>query len=122
MAEPALFERQFDLMGRLLTTGMDLYTYVTITTPSPRGIADDMRHFVDRLQKLDDNLPLRTVPLGIEVFTPVTGRLDDAKKQALKNQWAAIEAWQKELENRYSSEERARSITDVGLHIHTHCS
>src|SRR5205085_10068263 len=52
LAEPALFERQFDLMGRLLTTGMDLYTYVTITTPSPRGIADDMRHFVDRLQKL----------------------------------------------------------------------
>lgn len=116
LAEPALFDRQFDLMGRLLTTGMDLYAYVTITTPSSQGISDDMRRFVDRLQELDPNLPLRTVPLEVEVFTPVKGRLDDMKRQALKNQWAAVEAWQSELEDRYTSEERAVSISSVVLH------
>lgn len=114
-AAPSLFDRQFDLMSKLLDVGIDLYAYVTITTPSPTDIAGEMKRFVDRLQTLDENLPLRTVPLQIEVFTPVIRRMDEIKKSAMKNQWLAVEAWQKELENRYSSSERQRNIADVPL-------
>lgn len=113
LAEPSLYHQQFELMGRLLTSGIDLYAYVTITTPNSVSIEDGMRRFVDRLQELDSNLPLRTVPLEIEIFTPVGARLDVVKKHALINQWRAVEAWQKELESRYSSEERIQNITSV---------
>ncbi len=114
-AEPLLFNRQFDLMDKLLTVGIDLYAYVTFTTPSQKGIVEDMRRFVDRLQKLDENLPLRTVPLEIQMFTPVKRRLNDRMQEALQNQHIAVEAWQKELESRYSSKQRAQRIATVPL-------
>lgn len=115
LADSSLFNRQFDLMKRLLTTGIDLYAYATFTTASSVGIEDDMRRFVDELQKLNENLPLRTVPLQVEVFTPVQKRLDEEKKRALKYQWSAVEVWQKEMESRFSSEQRALNIADVPL-------
>lgn len=115
LADSSLFSRQFDLMKRLLTTGIDLYAYATFTTSSNVGIEDDMRRFMDELQKLNENLPLRTVPLQVEVFTPVQKRLDEEKKRALKYQWSAVEAWQKEMESRFSLEQRALNIADVPL-------
>ena len=93
-----MFDRQFKLMGSLLSTGMDLYAYATITTPSVIDVSDGMRRFLDRLQILDERLPLRTIPLEIQLFTPVVKRLDESKRCALKNQWIAVEAWLKELE------------------------
>ena len=115
LADAALFNRQFDLMKRLLTTGMDIYAYATFTTPSDDKIKSDIPQFVDKLQELNETLPLRTIPLQVEVFTPVMKRLNAEKKRALENQWLAIEVWQKELEKRFSSEQRALSITDVPL-------
>ena len=115
-ADATLFDRQFDLMGRLLTLGLDQYAYVTMTTPSGKEIRDDMARFVDRLQRLDPNLPLRTVPLEIQIFSPVKARRLEALEQAMVYQQWAIEAWHKELEQRFSSQERARNITEVPLH------
>jgi uncharacterized Fe-S cluster-containing radical SAM superfamily protein len=114
-AEPELFDKQFELMKRLMSTGVDLYAYATITTPSTTDLSDHMRRFVDRLQTLDEKLPLRTIPLEIQVFTPVVKRLDETKRCALKNQWIAVEAWLKELEHRFTSAERALNIADVRL-------
>jgi uncharacterized Fe-S cluster-containing radical SAM superfamily protein len=115
-AEPALFDQQFELLRRLLTLGIDLYAYATFTSPSSDGIAEDMRRFIDRLQILDENLPLRIVPLQIQEFTPVKQRFNQDIYEALRNQRIAIDAWLKELESRYSSEERACNIADIPLH------
>jgi hypothetical protein len=112
---PALFERQIDLMGRLLALGIDLYAYATFATPSQTNIAEDMPVFVDRLQMLDEHLPLRMIPLEIRVFTPVKPRLTDPAREALTNQRMAIEVWHKELEKRFSSAQRALNIADVSL-------
>lgn len=114
-AAPALFDRQFVLMQQLLNLGLDLYAYTTFTTPKPDGIADAMARFVDRLQSLDPNLPLRTVPLEIQVFTPVAGRMNPATEASLRYQWLAIDCWQRELEQRYSGTARTQSIVDVPL-------
>ncbi|MGG6297895.1 hypothetical protein ACQ4M4_26170 [Leptolyngbya sp. AN02str] len=116
-AEPDLFDRQFQLMKRLLELGIDIYAYATFTTPTASEIVADMARFVDRLQAIDHNLPLRTVPLEIQTFTPVKGRLNDGTQAALGNQYLAIEAWKTELENRYLSIERSPAITDISLHI-----
>jgi uncharacterized Fe-S cluster-containing radical SAM superfamily protein len=115
-AEPELFDKQFDLLKRLLSIRVDLYAYATITTPSTTDLSDHMRRFVDRLQNLDEKLPLRTVPLEIQLFTPMIKRLDETKTRALKNQWIAVEAWLKELDNRFTASERALNIAYVQLH------
>ncbi|BAY95715.1 MULTISPECIES: hypothetical protein [unclassified Tolypothrix] len=115
-AESALFDQQFHLMKRLLTLGIDLYAYATFTAPSAVGVAEDMRRFVDHLQMLDENLPLRTVPLQIQKFTPVQQRLNQDTYGALQNQQIAIEAWIQELESRYSSDQRACNIANIPLY------
>lgn len=114
-ADPALYAQQFELMRRLVGLGIDLYAYVTLTSPSRENIRDDLRDFVDRLQAVAERLPLRTVPLEIRVFTPMVGRMDDKKRLAMENQQLVIEAWTRELESRFSSAERGRSIVDVEL-------
>lgn len=113
--DEALFLQQFDLLRRLLSFGIDVYAYTTFTTPSCCNIQDQMRTFLDNLQELDPNLPLRTVPLEIIPFTPVKGRLTNETELALKNQYIVVEHWQKELELRFSSDERTMNIADVPL-------
>ncbi len=116
LAAPELFARQFELMHRLLDeTPLDLYSYVTLTSPDGSDIAAKMASFIDRLQEVDANLPLRTVPLEISVFTPVASRLTDTHRRALEIQNEAVAAWSDELERRFAPEQREAAITDVPL-------
>lgn len=115
MASPDLFGRQFELMGRLVDEGLDLYAYVTLTTPDAAGIEADMRGFVDKLQKVDVNLPLRTVPLEIRPFTPVLRRLSGDKRRAMELQQIAVAQWQAELDKRFSPSQREEAIWRVPL-------
>lgn len=114
-ASPDEFDRQFELFGRLLAEGIDLYAYVTFTTPFADGIADHMRRFCDQLQKIHPNLPLRTVPLKIEPFGPVRPRMKDAHRASLTIQEDAHRAWTEELSSRFRSEDRNRSICEVSF-------
>ena len=115
-AAPALFDRQFELFARLLDLGVDLYAYVTLTSPTADGVEDGVRQFVDRLQRIAEPLPLRTVPLEVQVFTPVTGRLNAVRDAALTTQRLAAEAWRAELDARFSTSDRARRVIEVPLH------
>jgi uncharacterized Fe-S cluster-containing radical SAM superfamily protein len=116
-AAPELFARQFDLMRRYLASGIDMYAYTTFTAASGDGIDDAMKRFVDRLQSIHPNLPLRTVPLKVGTWGVVKKRLaiDDERYAAVENQMRAIDAWRRELESRFSSVQRASSIVDVTL-------
>lgn len=114
-AEPECFGQQFDLMKRLLTLKIDIYAYVTFTTPSVDRLYDDMQSFVDRLQALDKNLPLRTVPLEIQVFSPVELRMNKLTLAALQHQYVVMDAWKKTLEDRYTRVELDQNIADVKL-------
>jgi len=75
-----LFARQFDLFSRLLAKGLDLYAYTTFTSPTADGVPTAMRTFVDRLQRISEALPLRTVPLEISFPHRMT-RVKHAKAQ-----------------------------------------
>lgn len=116
-AAPELFARQFELMRLYVGTCIDMYAYATFTTLNPTGIVDAMKRFVDRLQEVHPNLPLRTVPLKVGALGVVKKRLavDDARYAAVEHQRAAIEAWTLELEDRFSSAERSAAITSVTL-------
>ena len=115
-AAPELFERQFALMRRLVNeTEIDLYAYVTLTTDREAQIANAVAAFVDRLQTIDPNLPLRTVPLQIAAFTPVRPRMHAKHEHALALQADAVAAWNEELAARFSDSERQRAICEVPL-------
>ncbi len=114
-AEPDLFDRQFDLIGRLIGLGLDVYAYVTLTAPSGDGVAGRVARFVDHLQGVAPQLPLRVVPLEVQVFTPVRARLSSVRRESLVHQHRAVEAWTRELERRFPVAVRNLPIVDVAL-------
>jgi hypothetical protein len=114
-ADPALFDRQFDLIGRLIDLGLDVYGYVTLTAPTADDMGDRVARFVDRLQTVAERLPLRVVPLEVQVFTPVQSRLSTARREALAVQQQAAVAWTRELERRFPPAERDRPVVEVPL-------
>ncbi len=114
-ANPSLFNRQFELMRRFLALGIDLYAYVTFTTPNGNSIPQKIHSFIDKLQHLDYNLPLRTIPLEIKLYTPVNPRVNDATNAALEYQKIAIKAWQTEIKSRYSQKDLSVPINEVHL-------
>jgi uncharacterized Fe-S cluster-containing radical SAM superfamily protein len=116
-AESMLFSRQFELFERLLTqTDIDLYAYATFTAPSDQGLESSMAAFVDRLQGIDPNLPLRLIPLRVEPFTPVRNRgIGEEHEASLRIQDQAVASWLSELSDRFSSTELKMPITEVGL-------
>lgn len=116
-AAPDLFARQFDLFSRLIAVGVDMYGYVTLTSPRYTNTADAVARFVDRLQAVAENLPLRIVPLEVQVFSPVRARLDATRHEALIVQRDVVQMWLRELERRFSAPERNRPIVDVALHL-----
>lgn len=105
-AAPELFAKQFELFTRLLHLGIDLYAYATFTAPDDAHLGPDMAAFVDRLQLIHPNLPLRLVPLRIEEFGVVAPRVRDEHRRALAVQEEAVEAWDVELRARFSEHER----------------
>ncbi len=115
LADESLFARQFDLFRRFIDLGIDVYAYVTLTSPTSELISDRVRSFVDTLQTVHENLPLRTVPLEIQMFAPVLARVGDEQREALKSQEVAVEAWCREIEDRYPLDLRMLPITDVPL-------
>ena len=109
------FLQQFEIFSRLLAEGLDLYAYVTFTTPFSDELAERMSKFCDLLQGVHSNLPLRTVPLKVAPFTPVRGRMKEAHERAISLQQDAHAAWLDQLSRRFSQEERAASICDVAI-------
>lgn len=102
MADPSLFDRQFALLQRLQhESAIDFYVYLTITTPSVEDLANRMHRFVDRLQSIDEWLPLRCVPLKVLEWGPVTSRMTPLRATALQHQFAAVEAWLTEVAKRF---------------------
>jgi uncharacterized Fe-S cluster-containing radical SAM superfamily protein len=116
-AAPQDYERQFGILRRVVALGLDVYGYVTLTSPYDDGVAQGVADLLDRLQTIEPNFPLRTIPLRIQVFTPVEQRLarDGAREKSLAVQEEAIAAWSDELLRRFSPELRARQICDVPL-------
>jgi uncharacterized Fe-S cluster-containing radical SAM superfamily protein len=114
-ADTGLFDRQFDLMSRLIRSGLDVYAYVTLTTPTSDRLTDRIARFIDSLQRIAPMLPLRVVPLEVQVFTPVQTRLTGNRREALIYQRRAVDVWVRELERRFPAVQRNLPVVDVAL-------
>lgn len=114
-ADPLLFDRQFELFARHLTLGIDCYAYVTLTGPALSAVGTAVPRFLDRLQAIHENLPLRTVPLEIALWGPVPDRLNPARQQSLEVQQRAVAVWNAEMEHRFPAAVRAVPINLVPM-------
>jgi uncharacterized Fe-S cluster-containing radical SAM superfamily protein len=104
-ARPEAYDLQFEFASRLAQLGIDLYFYTNFTCANLSNLSARMHEFVDRLQRIGESVPLRTVPLEICSFTPVEPRMNAARHEALENQYAVVECWTNELSRRFTSEE-----------------
>ena len=114
-AEIGGLAKQLQMMRRLIESGLDMYAYATFTSALAEGVEWKMARFVDQLQSVHPNLPLRTVPLEIQIFTPTAGRLRPEHLRSMQVQKHAIAAWTSELESRFSVHERNGNVCDVLL-------
>lgn len=114
-ADPSMFERQFDLFERQVQLGVDCYAYATITSPNPHSVARGIPRFIDQLQQIHEALPLRTVPLEIEMWGPVHDRMNSDRVSAMQVQQEAIAAWTSEMSDRFSPRELSTPINRVDL-------
>ncbi|MGB7290954.1 MAG: radical SAM protein [Thermodesulfobacteriota bacterium] len=114
-AEPALFDRQFELCSRLLNLGINLYCYLTMPAPTNTDFDTAIKKLLDRLQDIDENLPLRIVPLRIFEFTPTKGRMSDFHRDLLKGQFLALNAWLKDLNQRFSIDSLNKPVTEISF-------
>ena len=108
-----MFDEQFRRFERYLDMGLDVYAYVTLTADDYSYIDEKMGSFVDKLQKIHPMLPLRTVPLKISIFSPVRARVSDCHLKSLDGQYDAINAWETELQRRFSKELLSKRISDI---------
>jgi uncharacterized Fe-S cluster-containing radical SAM superfamily protein len=120
-AAPRDYNRQFEVLRRVVGLGIDVYGYVTLTSSYDDGVPQGVADLVDRLQAIDPNYPLRVIPLRIVLFTPVEQRLarDAVRERSLSVQEEAIAAWNSEIARRFSSDLRALQICDVPLQRRT---
>ena len=58
------FDRQLDILRRLVRSGLDIYIYLVLTSPQLRDVRGKIEVLLDRLQTIHPNLPLRvSLPL-----------------------------------------------------------
>lgn len=117
MADSNLFENQFQLVRRLIELNIDLYFYVTLTAPVETNFMVSVPRFIDKLQTIHENLPLRVVPLEIFEFTPTMNRMNELNYQLIKGQYSAIKIWENELAKRYTQIARSKPITEVQIKL-----
>jgi hypothetical protein len=110
------FDKQFTIFERLLRSDFDLYAYATITSPKGNCTKEKMKCFVDRLQMLHPNLPLRTIPLEIKPFTNTTSRMDSSKlNDSFMEQQKAYDFSWNELIRRFTQSELTKPYDKVSL-------
>lgn len=112
---PEEYFAQFEIFRSLLKLRWDLYGYVTFTSPDSNSISSRIVDFVDRLQSIDENLPLRTVPLEIRPYTPTRTRMREKHKLAISVQYQALECWMEQLDRRFSPKLREKKICDIPI-------
>lgn len=121
LADPSLFEQQFFLVERLMNLDIDLYFYITLTAPKHTNFELAVPRFIDRIQRIHENLPLRIVPLEVFQFSPVTSRISGNESRQtevddlISGQYDAMRIWKSELKRRFSPSQLSLPITDVSI-------
>ena len=113
------FENQFKTLRKVVELGIDVYVYITLTTPTDNNIDNGVKDIFDKLQSINVNLPLRVVPLRIEKYSSNEFRIneDSERERSLDIQDQVILKWVEELNLRFDESMRKKHICDVPLQL-----
>lgn len=115
-ADPKLFLNQFEVFKKLLEINLDLYCYIILIANTDTDFEMEVPKFLDKVQTIDEMLPLRILPLRIfDVFTPTSSRINKDYRDMLNGQYIALEIWKKELKKRFSVKQLLLPITEIEL-------
>jgi uncharacterized Fe-S cluster-containing radical SAM superfamily protein len=114
-AEPSHFNKQFGLFERFHQLGLDLYGYITLTAGLDTNFKKVIPEFLDNIQKIHENLPLRIVPLEIFKFKPMMDRMTSIEEELLLGQQEAIKVWTDELKIRFDQTLLDAEITEIKI-------
>ncbi|MDA9554650.1 radical SAM protein [Pelobium sp.] len=114
-AEASHFNKQFELFKRFHQLGIDLYGYITLTAGLDTNFKKVIPEFLDNIQKIHENLPLRIVPLEIFKFKPVLERMTSVEEDLLLGQQEAIKVWLDELNIRFDQSLLNTKITEIKI-------
>lgn len=108
------FYQQLERLKKYIYLGFDVYVYIVFTCAQVDDVDKKIDSLIQKLQSIHYYLPLRVVPIKIEEFTAVTGRLNQERKKSLKNQFKVLEVWNKKIEMIYS-DYCDKNITSINL-------
>lgn len=114
-ADPILFDNQFILCKKLLDIGFDLYCYLTLTSKTNTDYVSVIPRFFDKLQKINEMLPLRVVPLKIFKYGPSIRRMHELHEDMLAGQFKALDSWKIELQKRFPQRLLEIPITEIKI-------
>lgn len=101
--DPEFFEDQFRMHKRFVEMGVDFYTYLVPTVSSTRNLEAEIALFMSRIQETAGHYaPLKLSVIEIHKYEPAKVRLTPKREKALKIQYKLMEAWEKELQRRFS--------------------
>ncbi len=121
-AQPSGFATQFSVMRDLIADGFDTYAYATFTGPVTSMMEKSVTEFVDRLQEIDPNLPLRTIPLEVRPYSAAVERVGNTRQEAFDFQYDVVEAWEHELALRFTHADLNLPYEEVALPSTDHVS
>lgn len=109
------YERQFVCARDIIDLGIPFFAYATFTGLDLTNIEQKMALFVDNLQRVHHNLPLRVVPLKVTPAAAWSGRelTDHALAESVER--AAVDAWVEQICSRYTEAERRVPLSAIAL-------
>lgn len=111
----SLYERQFECAKDILSARIPFFAYATFTFNTAQDLGAEMEKFVDRLQEIHVNLPLRVVPLQVTPASTWLARDTEQFQRIREIEQDAVAAWTSEIISRFSPDHRSLDIRDVSL-------
>jgi len=112
-AKSSDFEDQFIILSRLIESGFDMVSYITLTTPSIENLDKDIEDLVKRLISIHPLMPLRIIPLKITLFSNTKMRCNSIHRKALDYQFDVIKAWENALLNKFTIKQIQQPYSDI---------
>ena len=115
-ASPDLFDLQIESIRKLVDSGIDVYTYITLLSDSVDDAKTEIPNLMDRLQQeIHHNMPLRVFPSKVVEYHQTAQRINPTNQLMLDNQQALLSVWQDEMNQRFSQEELSLKKHEVNL-------
>lgn len=106
---------QMFLAKKYIEAGFDIYFYQVLTCLNIENIEKKIANYMDQLQGISHDVPLRVVPIKIKKFGANEKRFIGEKVPSIDNQYVALEVWKNEIYKRYGMEMFDWNIEDVVL-------